>query len=143
MARAVVEISIEDREAVERMAVDIERRLTAAAFVVRRNVNQLLSTGQPVRRQPSGRLVGLNPSRPGQPPHVLYGQLRQSITHTVQRTGTKISAKIGSNLIKARALELGFVGRTANGRNMNLQPRPYLRPGLALSWAEISRIFSQ
>jgi hypothetical protein len=142
VARAVVQISIDDRAAVQRMGDALERKLTAAILVVHARAVVRLSTGQPVRRLPSGRLIGLNPSRPGESPHVLYGQLRQSMTWVVERTGTKITAKTGSNLKKARALELGFVGRTRNGRMMNLAPRPYLRPSLAESWQQIRGIIN-
>jgi len=142
MARISVQLTIDDAAAVERMALDLERRLNQCALVIEASVIGRISTGQAVRRLPSGRLIGLNPSRPGQPPHVLYGHLRQSITHDVRRSGTRITARVGSNLIYARPLELGSAGRGAGG-NTSLAPRPYLRPSLVDSWSQIAGIFSR
>lgn len=136
MAKARIEIRLSHVE--EELARVMERKLEAAAMIVEGIAIQKLSVGQPVRRTASGRLVGLNPSRPGEPPHVLYGLLRQKMTHQVNRNGTRITADVGSATVYARALELGFVGN-----NRTLAPRPYLRPSLAEAWPEIVRIFSR
>ena len=57
-----------------------------------------------------------------QPPGVDTGNLQSSIGVEFFRDGTNtLVARVGSNLVYARPLELGAPGR-------NLLPRPYLRP---------------
>lgn len=83
-----------------------------------------LSIGQPIKTVGSNRRkVGLDPSKPGQPPRVLHGALRGSISHRVDVKGSTVDVYIGAHTPYARALELGYKPRS-------LAPRPYLRPGL-------------
>lgn len=118
--------------AIGRVGDQIERNLTAAALLVEGEAVRLVSRGQPVRRLPSGRLVGEDPSKPGEPPKVVNARLKQSINHRVERTPTKITAEIGSNIKYARALELG--------NPPNLKPRPYMRPALANTKRDVLRV---
>jgi len=69
-------------------------------------------------------------SRPGEPPHVDTGTLRRSITYKI----AKDSAFVGSNVVYARALEMGY----APG---GLAPRPYLRPVIDRERDEILACF--
>ena len=80
-----------------------------------------LSIGQPAKRV-GNRLVGLNPSKPGKPPHLLHGALRNSITHRVDRGAKHVDVFIGAHTPYARALEFG--------NPPHLAPRPYLRPAI-------------
>lgn len=130
MARTNVRINLTPDAAINALALVLERKVTATAMNVHSEVVQSLSVGQPTRRTKGGYLVGLNPSAEGEPPHVLYGQLRQGITWQVKREAMRIIAIIGVNLAKAARLELGFVGTDSKGRNIHQGPRPYLRPGL-------------
>ena len=82
-----------------------------------------LSKGQPVRRV-GDRLVGQSPSKPGQPPRVLHGLLRNSISHRTELRRGSITIYVGANTKYARALEFG-------NPKSHLKPRPYLRPALA------------
>lgn len=128
----------------------LQRGFARAAMHIEGAVIKKISTGQPVRRtseswtidasgnavvRPGGRLVGLDPSKPGEPPKVLYGRLRQSIKAAIARMGTnafsaKLSLKVGSNVEYARRLEYGFVGQDSLGRNISQAPRPFFRPAL-------------
>jgi phage gpG-like protein len=110
------------REFSVRLHNKISRGLELAAFFVEGEVVRSISIGQPIRRGKGGSVTGLNPSKPGEPPHVLLGRLRQSITHLV--TGMK--AYVGTNVVYSRRLEKGFVGTDSLGRNINQLPRPYL-----------------
>jgi phage gpG-like protein len=121
-------------------ALELQKRMERAAILVEATAVKKVSTGQGVRRTKGGHLVGLNPSTPGQPPHVLSGQLRQSITHEVENTGTQIVARVGSNKKYARRLELGFTGRDTKGRNYKQAPRPYLRPSVSENKSTIDAI---
>jgi hypothetical protein len=120
-------------------AQQLERGMTLGMLAVHATVVKKLSIGQPVTRTKSGRLVGLGPSTPPDPPHVLTGRLRQSIAWEVERTETAVIGRVGTNVVYARRLELGFVGTDAAGRNINQAPRPYLRPSLEENRTEILR----
>ena len=41
---------------------------------------------------------GQPPSKPGEPPHVLWGRLRSSITHEVEKSGKEIIGRVGTNV---------------------------------------------
>ena len=135
MANTVRIVSWNPTNAINLIGLEMERRLERAALLVERTAIQKISRGQPVRRLPGGRLVGLSPSLPGEPPKVLYGRLRQSIGHIVRRVGNVVVALVGSNVVYARALELG--------RPPNLAARPYLRPSLDENQAEIAAILGE
>lgn len=120
--------------------LQLERGMTLGMLAVHAATVKKLSIGQPVSRTKSGRLVGLNPSVPPNPPHVLTGRLRQSIAWEVEATSTEVIGRVGTNVVYARRLELGFVGTDAAGRNINQEPRPYLRPSLHENRAEILRL---
>jgi hypothetical protein len=112
----------------------MERRMERALLIVESTVIRKLSIGQPVRRTASGRLIGLDPSRPGEPPKVLYGRLRQSVSHAQFKSGGTLHGQIGAHTVYARALEMEVPGR--------LLPRPYLRPSLAEHEQDIVRILN-
>src|SRR5690606_2259671 len=112
---------------------------TRGTLHLERKVIEKISIGQPAYTTASGRLVGLDPSKPGEPPHVLSGRLRQSITHQVEVGSNYVRGRVGTNVEYARRLELGFIGTDAAGRNVNQAPRPFLRPTLAEERAEILR----
>lgn len=142
MAR--VRLQINATAAEEQLTLVMMRKMEAAALTVEAEAIRLVSRGQPVKRVGS-RLVGLDPSRPGEPPKVLYGQLRRGMTHSVTRDhmGTRVRAEVGSTVKYARRLELGFVGTDSRGRNVSFAARPYLRPALANAWPRILSIFSR
>jgi hypothetical protein len=117
----------------------VMRNMTRAAIFVEGVIIRSLSVGQPVKRLKSGRLVGLGPSSPGQPPHVLMGGLRRSVTHKVFKAFGNIVALVGSNMKYARRLELGFIGSDSKGRMYNQGPRPYLRPAVRNNRSAIMR----
>ena len=81
-----------------------------------------LSKGQPAVRV-GKRLVGKSPSKPGQPPRLLHGNLRNSIYHRVLIGRRTVAIMIGANTPYARALEFGYP-------KGNLEERPYLRPAI-------------
>lgn len=120
----------------------LKRNMERAGIFVVGIVVRSISTGQPVKRTRGGWLKGLNPSQPGQPPHVLLGALRRSITHRVIAIGNGFAALVGSPIVYARRLELGFAGRDSLGRNYNQAPRPYLRPAVRNNRTTIGRIIA-
>lgn len=122
----------------------IARGLTRAALIVEKAAITKVNIGQPVRRTKGGHTVGLNPSKPGEPPHVLLGRLKQSITHSdVEEHEDKLTIKVGTNVIYGQRLERGFVGTDAKGRNVNQAPRPYLRPSLDENQTEVGEAIAK
>jgi hypothetical protein len=108
----------------------LRKGMTRAMLVLQGQVQRKLSVGQPVRRTSSGRQVGLDPSLPGQPPRVVSGNLRKSITNSVAVDQKGVVGKVGTNVPYGRRLELGFFGVDKAGRNYSQEARPYLRPAL-------------
>ena len=106
-------------QAMRKMQTNAER----VGMMLDGEVVRSLSKGQPVKRV-GDRLVGLSPSQPGQPPRVLHGLLRNSISHRTELRRGSITIYVGANTKYARALEFG------NPKG-HLKPRPYLRPALA------------
>lgn len=117
-------------------------RMNRAVQVVRNQVVHHLNRSQPTRTTASGRVIGLAPSKPGEPPKRVTSRLIQSITTAVRREGARIVGSVGSNLKYARRLELGFTGTDRGGRKVNQAPRPFLRRSLAEKRKEILRILT-
>jgi hypothetical protein len=87
-----------------------------------------------------GNRSGKNPSLPGEPPKKVTAALFRSINWAVRVTPEKIIGFVGTGLIYARRLELGFIGRDSAGRTINQAPRPFLRSTLKSRWEQIQRI---
>jgi hypothetical protein len=120
----------------------MERNMRQALLYLQGETRRLINRGQPTKR--SGRsVVGLAPSRPGEPPKRLTGRLIQSIAIKVKPSKRVIKGTYGSNLVYARRLELGFTGTDARGRNVRQRPRPYLRRALIDNKATVARILRQ
>lgn len=66
-------------------------------------------------------LSGPSPSAPGEPPGVITGELRRSITHEIEKKPTGVIGRVGSNKEYAIHLELG---------TSKMAARPFLRPKL-------------
>ncbi|MBA7558320.1 hypothetical protein ES705_51119 [subsurface metagenome] len=99
-------------------------------------------------------------SAPGQPPAVDTGRLRASISSNWTGSGMakgkvkspaeaddgvgqptkELTGVVGSNVVYARRLELGFVGADSLGRIYNQLPRPYLRPALHKNEKKIAKL---
>lgn len=76
-------------------------------------------------------------SAPGEPPAVLYGRLRQSITATGPVwNGVEVTGDVGSDMVYARRLEFGGV----DSRGVRILPRPYFEPTLQRLAPEIDYI---
>lgn len=112
------------------------QNMKAAGAFVEGVVKQKISVRNEPRRRVGGRMVGMNPSKEGEPPKVMEGVLRANVAHAVTVTSTEVSAYVGiqggGQADKyARRLELGFHGKDSAGRNVNQGPRPYLRPSVS------------
>lgn len=78
-------------------------------------------------------------SAPGEPPAVLFGRLRQSITHSAPVwDGWIVSTEVGSNVVYARRMEWGGI----DSRGIRILPRPYFAPTILREEEAIERILS-
>jgi HK97 gp10 family phage protein len=74
------------------------------------------------------------PSKPGEPPHVQTGRLRQSIQPSPARvTGTVIEGEVSTNVEYAPGLEYG---------TRKMAARPFMRPALAENEKRLKSILS-
>ena len=110
--------------------------------LVSRNMSQavLYLKGQVQRSINRGNADGSNPSLPGEPPKKVSARLFQSIATDKRESVLEITGVVGTNVIYARRLELGFTGTDKLGRVIDQAPRPFLRPALAASRATIEKI---
>jgi hypothetical protein len=95
-----------------------QRGANAAAALVDATTKAKLAESSHKRGTPT-------PSRPGEPPSLVSGQLRRSVTivPAVPQGPTAWVAKVGPTAVYARVQELG-------GGRSNLPERPYLNPAV-------------
>lgn len=95
-----------------------------AAHVVERSIKQTLTTSSHRKGTPT-------PSAPGEPPSLVTGTLRRSISVTGPRPlGLGVwEAQAGPTVVYGRIQELG--GRAGRGGATELPPRPYVAPAYA------------
>ena len=90
---------------------------------------------------------GINPSAPGQAPHIGTGALKRSITHKVRVEKNEVvgvyGVAKGPASVYAKRLELGFVGRDTKGRLYNQQPRPFIKPAYQNNKRKIKQILTR
>ena len=108
-------------------------RMGQAVLFVQGQTKQILNRSQPLRRLPSGIRVGLDPSKPGEPPKRVEGSLLRSITTQVEVTTKRIIGRVGTNISYAPFLELG---------TSRIRQRPFLRPALRKSTPTIKKILT-
>lgn len=96
---------------------ELARRLELAGFLLVSEIRRNLNRSQPyVRTGPGGQnFRGLDPSRPGEFPKKLSGQLIKSIAHTVD--ANKLVLTVGTAIKHGKFLEHG---------TRRMDPRPWL-----------------
>jgi len=92
-----------------------------ASHLLEREIKQTLSTSSHPRGTPT-------PSAPGEPPSLISGTLRRSISITgpIPLGSGRWEAQIGPTAVYGRIQELG--GPTGRGGATELPPRPFVRP---------------
>jgi hypothetical protein len=127
---------------VQFMMDGFEKRVGLTVEYVRGEVVELLNRTQPLASGKDGRRRGLNPSKPGKPPKRVEGRLIQSIAAKVVRTRRKIRGFVGTNVVYARRLELGFFDLDSLGRLIQQAARPFLRPAVIDNKETIRRLLT-
>jgi len=115
-------INWHDKDFYNRMVAKVEAVLSLTADLLESDIKRhftLRGAGRLYRKRKG---VYHRASLPGQPPAIDSGDLRTQITSEKLKTKDRIIARAGTNLVYARALELG--------NPPYLAPRPYLRPAL-------------
>lgn len=121
----------------------VEERVGAATGFVRGEIIRSINRSQPTKSLSSGARVGLDPSREGEPPKRVEGDLVRSIVDEIIVTKRKIIGRVGSTQTKkAMRLELGFAGTDSLGRVIDQGPRPFIRPPLLENRDKIKRIIT-
>lgn len=126
----------------------VARNMRKAAQLLKDKILLKINVGQPTVRV-GGRLRGLDPSVPPEPPKVVTGTLKKSIKHDVKVRRNSVVARVGAEgsiAPYALRLEKGFFGLTDSlGRTYinNSKARPYVRAALAENRAEILKILAR
>ncbi len=120
----------DSRKVIKLTQAHLKKNMGAAMLILQGEVQRKISTGQP-------------PSKEDEPPHLLSGRLRTSITHRVSIDGRNVVGVVGTNVVYARRLELGFSGTDSKGRNINQGARPFLRPALKELFPRLATILSR
>ena len=79
-------------------------------------------------------------SAPGEPPAILFGELRRSINHSMPVwIGWVVQTEVGTNKVQARRLEWGGV----DSRGVRILPRPYFAPTILREEEALERILEE
>jgi hypothetical protein len=105
-------------------------------------ITKVLNVRQPVafvtsKKTGNRYIVGLEPSEPGEPPKMLTGRLRDSISYAVERDGNKVVVNLRAATNYAARLEFGFVGVDRLGRRYTQAPRPYMLSTISKEWQRV------
>ena len=87
---------------------ELAGRFAEIAASVESQVVESISIGQPTRITKSGNKIGLSPSLPGDPPKVLYGDLRGSFFHDIKVKDDLIIARVASVDDEEKVLSLEY-----------------------------------
>lgn len=109
----------------------MRKRLTHATLYVQGDIKKSINRGN---------RTGKNPSKPGEPPKRVEGDLFRSIKTLVTERGGDMYGFVYTDDPKARRLELGFSGADSRGRVYRTAPRPFMRPGLKRNLRKIKEI---
>lgn len=113
-------------EELRKLRPSAERTVLKAALHYESSIKAKLSGDRHGRIYVIGKRGRLHQaSAPGEPPAVLFGKLRQSITHSrPEWEGDTVSVEVGTKIVYAAILEWGGVA----GGGSRILPRPYFAP---------------
>ncbi len=126
-----IRLNLRPKRLMSKVGNRLEKNMEVATVFVRDEVKKKLNRGQPTRTLRSGSVIGLDPSKPREPPKKITAQLQNSIRTKVIRRKNAIIGLVVTNLKKGRWLEFG---------TSKMKPRPYLRPTLSEQRRKIGRV---
>lgn len=134
---AQARVNWNDRKALRRYRSSIKRGVRAATIVIANDVTVQVNRGQKTRASgKKQRRVGLDPSRPGEPPKKVTARLQGGIdTQEPEVLVDRITGRAGTSVAYSRHLEFG----TRKG----LDARPHWRPALIRLRPVLSRIIAR
>lgn len=110
-----------------------ERATTTGLHLLERDTKKTLTTYSHPRGTPT-------PAPPGQPPALVTGTLRRSVTVRGPNTlGRTVTGEVGPTVVYSRIQELG--GRAGRGHRATLPPRPYVLPTVLGDLPMLHRIY--
>jgi len=98
----------------------VDRGIAAATLEAHNYITKAISRTQPTTRLPSGELIGLNPSKPGEYPKVVSRRLMQSLGWKVKKQGDRAIGRVETDVNYARQLEYGGRSFLRRGIKENL-----------------------
>lgn len=113
----------------------LEQNLDAACIYAENKIKEALNVTQPyeIHHGKKGTyIVGLDPSKPGEPPHKRIGVVQKSVSHEVDKEA--LAGKVGVTGDVSVYLELG---------TSKMLPRPYIRPTLDKESEAIAEILAR
>jgi len=148
---------------VKRIETEVTKRLNLAALILVNDIKQSFTSfkvgnaaGRKIVKVRRGKGKQASKyhvvSKPGEPPAVGTGKLRQSITYNVSLFNKNIVLRVGilkgsaqkQTVLKyARRLEWGFIGKDKLGRNVHQLPRPWLYPAYRRKRQQIINLLSK
>lgn len=100
-----------------------------AMMIAEKEAKRLVSRTQPLHVTASGTLIGLDPSKPGEPPKIVTKELLNGIESGAKTEGDNVVGwlgVVGPADKYALRLERGFIGADSKGRVYRDLPRPFL-----------------
>lgn len=113
--------------------VGLGRGITRSLDLARREIRASMLK-QPTTVTASGRTVGLDPSRPGEPPKRVSGALARSLQQAVKVTATKVVGTLAEERRYAPFLEFG---------TRRMAARPHMRPVMTRNQKKFRNLMSQ
>lgn len=122
----------------KKLETELGKAIAKACSLVQRTCQESMTNtkvNEAVTYYTHNRQIGHHPSLPYNPPAVDTGNLRRSITFTVDED--KLEGRVGTATYYGAYLELAEYGSS------KMQPRPWLKPSLDKNYEEIKKILAE
>lgn len=133
--KSKVTLTRNSHKVISQMANIATRRMYEATQEVRNETLKTLSGNRTGRQyRVPGTNVTYTASAPGEPPAVLFGQLRQNVKDKVYTESRSVKGEVGTELDKGLHLEVG---------TLHILPRPWLKPSFEKAAPNVQQILSR
>jgi len=117
---ANVSVDLDFTEVLKKADIKFNAGMAAATLEAQKYITEQISVGQDKKIYPSGRQVGLNPSKPGEYPKVVTSLLKKSIHTKTIKGFSLITGRVFTNMEYAPYLEYGGRSFMRRGVKENL-----------------------